>query len=274
MKTSLSSSEDLDFLIFQRRIKEKLGLDLSCYKRKQMERRLRSLVTQAGAKSFREYLQMMERDPEMLEAFRNRVTINVSELFRDPDKFKELATQVLPALLARTHRPRIWSAGCSNGAEAYSLAMLLHEAGIESAKALILATDIDHEMLARAREGLFADADIKNVSAFRRRRFLSRASDAYRVSDDLRRLIEFRHHDLLSEDFETDFHLLLCRNVTIYFTDDAKERLYRRFYNSLAPAGVLLVGATERIFSAREIGFESISPFFYRRPEVERQGED
>ena len=274
MKTPLSSSEDLDFLIFQRRIKEKVGLDLSCYKRKQMERRLRSLVTQAGAKNFREYLQMMERDPEMLEAFRNRVTINVSELFRDPDKFKELATQVLPALLARTHRPRIWSAGCSNGAEAYSLAMLLHEAGIESPEALILATDIDHEMLARAREGLFADADIKNVSAFRRRRFLSRASDAYRVSDDLRRLIEFRHHDLLSEDFETDFHLLLCRNVTIYFTDDAKERLYRRFYNSLAPAGVLLVGATERIFSAREIGFESISPFFYRRPEVERQGED
>lgn len=274
MKTPLSSTEELDFVIFQRRVKEKVGIDLSCYKRKQMERRLRSLVTQAGARNFREYFQMMERDPKTLEAFRNRVTINVSELFRDPDKFEELATQILPALLAQTRRPKIWSAGCSNGAEAYSLAMLLHEAGLASPGARILATDIDHQMLARAREGLFTDADIKNVSARRRRRFFSRASDAYRVSDGLRHLIEFRYHDMLSEDFESDFHLILCRNVTIYFTDDAKELLYRRFYNSLAPAGVLLVGATERIFSASEIGFESISSFFYRRPDVERQGED
>jgi chemotaxis protein methyltransferase CheR len=264
MQSALTIPRDLDYAIFVRRIREKTGVDLSCYKRPQMERRLWALAQESGARSFAEFARMLETSPDLLEAFRRRFTINVSELFRDPQKFHELETRILPELLAQTARPRVWSAGCSYGAEAYSLAILLHER-LGPAGAYVLATDIDEEMLERAREGVFSAADLQHVSAVRQRRWFTAEARGYRVRPELRRAVRFQRHDLLSDRFEKGFHLILCRNVVIYFTDEAKARLYRAFWESLVPGGVLFVGATERIFEAREIGFEQISPFFYRR---------
>ena len=269
--TSLATSrEDLDYLLFQRRIKEKTGIDLSSYKRPQMERRLRALANSAGAHTFREYLILLERDPDLLDAFRRRITINVSELFRNPDKFDELRDAIIPALALTRDRLRIWSAGCSYGAEAYSLAVILHELfGAGAPAHRILATDIDDEMLALARQGHFSDADMKNVGRARRVRFFAPDRGDWRAADPLRQMIDFRRHDLLTEPFARDFDLILCRNVVIYFTDEAKARLYRRFRDSLAPAGVLFIGSTEHIFSVRDIGLEPISSFFYRRMATE-----
>jgi len=229
-----------------------------------MERRLRALLTAAGVRSFREYLYLLERDPELLETFRRRVTINVSELFRNPDKFQELKDAIIPALAREHDRLRIWSAGCSYGAEAYSVAVILHELFGAAHGHRILATDIDDEMLDLARQGRFSDADMKNVDRARRARFFTSDPPGWRAAGPLRQMVDVRRHDLLTEHFERSFHLILCRNVVIYFTDEAKAQLYRGFRDSLVPGGVLFIGSTEHIFSAREIGLESISSFFYR----------
>jgi chemotaxis protein methyltransferase CheR len=269
MTTLTTSRDDLDYLLFQRRIKEKTGIDLSGYKRPQMERRLRALATSAGARSFREYAALLERDPKLLETFRSRVTINVSELFRNPDKFHELKDTIIPALARDHDRLRIWSAGCSYGAEAYSVAIILHELfGPAAQRHLILATDIDDEMLGLARQGRFSDADMKNVDRARRARFFLSDAHGWRAAEPLRQMIDLKRHDLLTEPFERDFDLILCRNVVIYFTDEAKARLYRKFRASLAPGGMLFIGSTEHIFSAREIGLEPISSFLYRTASV------
>lgn len=268
MKAAVRSPEDLDYAIFVKRIAKKTGLDLRAYKRKQMERRLRSLALQRGAGSLREFFDMLDRDPELLEQFRRRMTINVSELFRNPDKFLELESEILPQLMARAAELKIWSAGCSYGAEAYSLAILLAEkrAFPLGQSPPVLGTDIDEEMLARARDGLFSEADTKNVSAARRRRFFVSEDGLYRVRPQIRSMVEFRYHNLLHDDFDRGFHLILCRNVVIYFTDEAKDELYGRFAESLAEGGVLFIGGTERIFAAEAVGLKFISPFFYQRP--------
>ena len=264
--TTTQTREDLDYFVFQRRIKEKTGIDLTAYKRPQMERRLRSLISQSGATSFQQYLHLLDKSPQLMDEFRNRMTINVSELFRNPEKFEELQNDILPRLQSGDRRLRIWSAGCSYGAEAYSLAIILHESALGALNQPILATDIDNEILNRAREGVFSEADMKNVSVIRRRRHFTPIADSWRVADSLRSLVEFRRHDLIAGPFERGFDLILCRNVVIYFTDEAKAHLYRRFRNSLEPGGVLFIGSTEHIIDAREIGFEPVSSFFYRRP--------
>ncbi len=269
---SVSTREELDYLLFQRKVKEKIGIDLAAYKRPQMERRLRSLINQSGATSFQQYLHLLDKKPELIEALRQRMTINVSELFRNPDKFEELQHVIIPELLTLDRRLRVWSAGCSYGAEAYSMAIIMIEAGIMGAPP-ILATDIDEEMLARAREGIFTEADMKNVSPTRRHRFFSRATSGWRAADELRNLIQVRPHNLIADRFERGFHLILCRNVVIYFTDDTKRLLYNKLWDSLQPEGVLFIGGTEHINNARELGFESISAFFYRKAMPQGRGE-
>ncbi len=264
--TSTQTREDLDYLVFQKRIKEKTGIDLTAYKRPQMERRLRSLISQSGATSFQQYLHLLDRSSQLMDEFRKRMTINVSEFFRNPDKFEELQRDILPVLQRQGGRLRAWSAGCSHGAEAYSLALIVHESAPGVLTPPILATDIDGEILNRAREGVFTEADMKNVSVIRRRRYFTRVADGWRVGDTLRPCVEFRRHDLVADAFERGFDLILCRNVVIYFTDDAKAHLYRRLRSSLRPGGVLFIGSTEHIMDAREIGLEPVSAFFYRRP--------
>jgi chemotaxis protein methyltransferase CheR len=266
VKTAVRSADDLDYMIFIKRMAEQAGVDLRAYKRRQMERRLRSLAHQHGASSLRQFAHMLDAQPELLEEFRRRMTINVSEVFRDLDRFEELRRTVLPDILQQTERPKVWSAGCSYGAEAYSLAVLLEEAGVSGQASPVLGTDIDEEMLARARAGIFSEADMKCVSRARRSRFFSREGDKFRVSPEIRARVHLRRHDLVSDPFDRGHHLILCRNVVIYFTDEAKESLYCKFYDSLASGGVLFIGSTERIFQAREIGYESIGPFFYRKP--------
>jgi chemotaxis protein methyltransferase CheR len=263
--TITEPKDSMDYPLFVRRIKEKTGLDLGAYKRPQMERRLNSLVQQAGAKNFCDYLHLLEKDPRLMEAFRKRMTINVSELFRNPDRFAVLREKILPELTAKNRRLNIWSAGCSYGAEIYSVAMLLREMRPVGCSARLLASDIDEEMLARGKSGIFSESDLKNIDEKRRQRFFLRSGEGYQVVPELRQMVEFRRHDLLRQEFEPGFQLILCRNVVIYFTDAAKDVLYRRFYDALAPEGVLFIGSTECIFGAKEIGFETFSPFFYRK---------
>ncbi len=256
---------DREYHYFIAQVRGRTGLDLSQYKQGQMERRIRSMAERAGAATLVEFWKTLTVDAAAMDAFLDRVTINVSELLRNPEKFDELRQWTLPELL-RARRPlQIWSAGCSYGAEAYSLRLLLHQVN-SALNHRILATDIDTRILARAREGVFTVEDMKNVSPALRQRYFTREAEQFRVTAALRQGVEFHRQDLLKDRFPTDMDLILCRNVVIYFTDDAKTELFRRFYAALRPGGYLLVGNTERIHDARDIGFVTPRAFFYQRP--------
>jgi len=253
-----------DYLWFCEQVLRKTGLDLQQYKRPQMERRLRSMAERVSARNLEEYWTILEKDHQLFTQFIDRITINVSELFRNPEKFEELRQVILPEISRLGSPLKVWSAGCSYGAEPYSLAILLEE--IRPLSYHILATDVDETILNKAREGYFAPEDMRNVSSQWRQKYFVQLDNRYQVKPELKRNITFRKHNLLADPFDGGFHLIVCRNVVIYFTEEAKDRLYRRFFQSLVPGGVLFVGSTERIFNYRELGFEMPLSFFYRKP--------
>lgn len=258
---------EMDFNSFKRKVKLAYGLDLNAYKRPQMERRLRANMDRCGAKTFQQYYTFMQKDATLAEDFLDRVTINVSELFRNPDQFEVLRTKVLPVLLEEKRGLSCWSAGCSYGAEPYTLSVLLNELS-PTGRHSILATDIDDKMLARAQRGVFADYEMKNVSSARMSKYFQAVSEGYEAKSLIKNTIRFSKHNLLESNFSTGFDLIICRNVVIYFTDETKAILYKKFFQSLRPGGYLFVGGTERITSYSETGYESIFPFFYRKPKL------
>ncbi len=264
----LNDTDRADFDCFKKVVLRRTGIDLNLYKPQQMHRRLRALVERANLRSFSDYARSIEHNTDEMATFLDRMTINVSELYRNPEKWQELRDRALPPILrkaaAQGRALRIWSAGCSFGAEPYSLAMLLDEIA-PRVRVTLLATDLDEKILAKARLGLFQEADMKNVPPGCRAKHLTQEGTGFQVTPALRSRITFRRHNLLADPFEKDFDLIVCRNVVIYFTDDAKDTLYRRFTDSLRPEGVLFVGGTERIFNYREIGLDTRIPFFYER---------
>jgi len=261
------SQPHFDYEWFKKKIYLKTGIDIGLYKPQQMQRRIGSMMERARVQNYADYYALLERDPSRLTEFLDRLTINVSELFRNPEKFEELKEKILPGILAKNARLKVWSAGCSYGAEPYSVAILLDELtpGIQH---YILASDIDVKILEKAKEGRFTADDMKNVSRERLERYFFRQEGLYQIKTAIRERVTFARHNLLADPFPQGFDLILCRNVVIYFTDVAKDRLYRNFYTALKPGGVLLVGGTERIFQHREIGFSMLAPFCYRK-EVE-----
>lgn len=227
-----------------------------------------ALAQKNGVHSFTAFASVMERDPAMLSEFLDKMTINVTELLRNPDRFTELTSHVLPGLLAQ-HKSAplsIWSAGCSYGAEAYTMALLLHE--LQPAVAhKIKGTDIDLSVLARAERPSFSAADMINLSPARRGAHFLELGGTYQPKAHLKNKVRFEPHDLLGGAYpKSECDLILCRNVVIYFNDDAKERIYRGFFQALRPGGILFVGGTERLSDHRAIGYELARPFFYRKP--------
>lgn len=231
-----------------------------------MKRRIGSLVTRKGYDSYTKYFDMATQDKKEFDAFIEYLTINVSEFFRTPEKFSKLETDVIPDLLTRSPKLNIWSAGCSIGAEPYSLAMILKEM-TPGKQHRILATDLDIEIIAKAKRGIYTDNELKCVEAPRLNKYFTKGSDGtFAVHEDIKKLIEFKRHNLLKDPFETGFDLILCRNVVIYFTEEAKFDLYTNFFHALKPGGILFVGATEAILNFRKIGYTSFQPFFYQKP--------
>ena len=259
--------EDKDWETFKVKLKQKTEIDLDLYKEAQMKRRINNLVIRSPHKSFTAYFDAVAKNKETFAEFIEYLTINVSEFFRNADKFSVLEKSIIPKLLKTSPRLSIWSAGCSIGAEPYSLAIIMKEL-TPNVRHRILATDLDVEILAKARRGVYLDNEIKSMSKDRLQKYFTQTPDGkYAIKPDIKSLIEFRRHNLLKDRFETGFDLILCRNVVIYFTEEAKAQLYSNFFNALKPGGMLFVGATEAILNYRKLGYTSSQPFFYEKPQ-------
>lgn len=267
MTTRTAASPSPDYLRFCDGVRQVCGIDLGHYRPAQMERRLRTFAERSGHADLDAYLADIRRNIVARDDFLDRMTINVSELFRNPERFAELEKIHLPSLQSGSPRGlRVWSAACSYGAEPYSLAILLHELD-PAGRHEVCATDIDQSILARAREGAFSRADLRNVTPARRARwFTDTPGGGGAVAiEELRRAVRFSHMDLLKDRFPTGQDLILCRNVVIYFTEDAKRLIYGKLREALRPGGILMVGSTESIADAEKTGWEKAGTFFYRR---------
>jgi len=263
--------DDLGYAYFLRAVRRLTGVDLAHYRQGQMRRRLDALVQRVGARNYLEYAKLLERDPARLQEFRDYFTINVTEFFRDPERFRYLEQRVLPELLRARTGLNVWSAACSTGAEPYSVAILLRELAPRGPHR-ILATDVDRTGLARARQGdCYGPSDVRNVSPERLARHFVRAADGatWAVRPEVRALVEFREHNLLDLAPHGSFDLILCRNVVIYFTEEAKRQLYARLAAALRPGGVLFVGGTEIVPAGGELGLQPSGPSFYRKDRAE-----
>ncbi len=239
------------------------GLDLREYKQDRLRRRLLSWAEARGDHDLAALGRRLANDPKEMRELLDRVSINVSELYRNPDRWADLERKILPGLVARAGTLRCWSAGCSFGAEAHTLATILECGGHQHS---IIGTDIDEDALARARAGRFDAAAMRGVPSNVKEKHFSKVGEEWQAGLEIRRNLRFKVGDLLQDRFERDLDLILCRNVVIYFNDAAKDRLYRRLFEALRPGGILFVGSTERIFDARGIGYAAPLPFFYQKP--------
>ena len=210
------------------------------------------------------FLELLNNDREIYRRFLDHLTINVSEFFRNNQQWQVLEKEIMPMLINERSGLKIWSAGCSTGEEAYSLAIMCREKGIHLHDR-ILATDLDQEVLAKAQQGLYSIKAVEGIPQPLRERYFRREDNQYRVVDEIRRMVRFERHDLLRDWFTPDQDLILCRNVVIYFTEETKQNLYKKFTAALRPAGVIFIGSTEQIFQSRELGLKTIATFFYRK---------
>ena len=242
-----------------------LGMDLTQYKAAQVWRRVNSFATGRGFAGADDLLAAARADAGLRDAFRDMLTINVSEFFRNPEVWDALAANYLPAILRPGQPARIWSAGCSIGFEPYTIGMLARE-GFAQAGYRMLATDLDVVALAQAQAGRYREDQMAGLSEARRTRFFRQAPDGrFEVGPELKAPVAFRRHDLLADRYETGFDLVVCRNVVIYFTEDAKREIFARFAASLRPGGTLLIGATESINQARSSGLIAHGAGFYEK---------
>ena len=253
-----------DYVAFCRGVRDLCDIDLLDYKRGQMERRVRSFADRCGHAGLTHYLEALEEDPSALDEFIDRVTINISTLWRNPEQWDLLQRTIVPELAA-DGTLRAWSAGCSYGAEAYTLAAVCRLAAPRATTA-ILGTDIDRRAIDRAQRGEFTAEDVRYAPPVALRHFFAPAGEHWRPSAELRALVSFEVGDLLRLRPPTGaYDLVLCRNTVIYFTTHVRDALHARLATALRSGGVLVVGATERISTPDRVGLELVAPLTYRK---------
>lgn len=264
------SDEDFQFIV--QLIAQRSGIALSEVKRNLVYSRLARRLRTLKLKSFSSYCRVLTNDDgSELEQFVNALTTNLTAFFREPKHFEFLSETLLPAVRkAPDHTPlRIWSAGCSTGEEAYSLAMTLEGALPDSQDARILATDLDSSVIARARTGVYESSRVQSIPETRLKQWFQRGTGLnegrVRVRPAIRERVTFRQLNLMEPwPMRKPFDIIFCRNVVIYFDRETQRRLFDRFADQLRPGGYLFVGHSETLHKVCE-RFRLIGNTIYQR---------
>lgn len=255
-----------DYEYFKKEILKLTTIDLNCYKEKQMKRRIDALISKNGVVGYDKYVQILKTDKNRFDEFVTYLTINVSEFYRNPEQWKILDQEVIPELLTRYGKNlKIWSAACSTGDEPYSLVMALSK-HIPLNQIRIIATDLDKQVIEKAKVGLYSSKSITAVPDDLKKKYFTQVGVSYKISDEIKSRVEFKEHNLLKDSYFNDCNLIVCRNVLIYFTEEAKDEVFCKFYKSLSKGGILFIGSTEQIMNYRDIGYDRRGSFFYEKP--------
>lgn len=250
---------------FKKDVLQLTGIDLSAYREDQMKRRIDTLIARNGINNYKAYVALLKKDRAKFEQFVNFLTINVSEFYRNPVQWGVLEQEVIPALIQRFGKfLKVWSAACSTGDEPYSLVMALSRY-LPLSNIRVIATDIDRQVLDKARVGQYSEKSIVSVPQEFKRKYFKKVGNGYQVADEIKRQVEFREHNLLKDLYPSGCHLIVCRNVMIYFTEETRDQIYRKFSASLVRGGVLFIGSAEQIIRYKELKFQRKKSFFFQK---------
>ena len=245
-------NEAESFIRIKTAIQANTNLDVGQYKENYLKRRLAVRMRSLQVTTYTDYLAVMMKDPKEYELLLDKLTINVTEFFRDPEVFIELENTVLPEVLrAAGHSGgiKVWSAGCSTGEEPYSIAMTIEETseklGVKNPAYEIYATDLDPIALQRAFSGKYEGRTLNNIAAARRKKYFTQEGNVFSITDRLKEKIKFIKFNLMEEYKKDFFEIVFCRNVIIYFTRELQGTVLTHYYDSLKDNGVLFLGKTE-----------------------------
>jgi chemotaxis methyl-accepting protein methylase len=258
-------SDDREFQALLAKISAERDFRCASYKEKCLRRRIGVRLRARGVQGYADYGRLLDGDAREYEKLLDTLTINVTKLFRNWETYSALADHVVPELW-RAHGSslNVWSAGCSSGEEAYSLAVLLHQHALRAghvdrlARVRVLGTDIDRESLERATRGTFVDAAFADTPADLRARYFS-AQVPSAVDPAVRAMVRFERRDLINEPAPGDQQLIACRNVLIYFDRETQEQLFQRFHDALVPGGFLVLGKVETLLGATRSLFDPVN---------------
>ena len=255
------TADEAAFRALTRKISREVGLPLEAYKDKCLRRRIAVRMRACGAQTFEEYQAVLDRAPLEYQRLKDTITINVTRFYRNAETWNVLRSSLIQEICrSNDGEIRVWSAGCSSGEEPYTLMMLiadyLDQQGTPErlSRVTVDATDIDRQCLERARKGRYLRDALSHLPPLWGQRYFEQDGNEFRVIDRLRDRVHVKASDL-SQDPPTrqNYHLILCRNVVIYFERPAQERVFATFAGALAPGGFLVLGKVETLFGpARE----------------------
>ncbi len=256
-----------DYEWFKKAVYDLTKIDLNSYKEKQMKRRIDTLIGKYDVKGYDGFAELIKKDREALDSFVSYLTINVSEFFRNADQWNLMDKEMVPELMSKFGKNlKIWSAACSTGDEPYTIVMMLSK-HMPLNQINVLATDLDAVVLAKAKAGIYDKKEVAGVPAeFKSKYFEETPDGRMKVSEEIKSRVTFKQADLLRDPYPKDCHLLVCRNVLIYFTEEAKDEIFRKYFDSLAPGGILFIGSTEQIINYKEMGYVRKNSFYYEKP--------
>ena len=272
----MTAAEDPGFAALARKISLGAGLPVDAYKDKCVRRRIAVRMRACGVHTYADYQRLLDQSPVEYERLRDALTINVTRFYRNPETWNLLRRDLIPRLCApATGEIRIWSAGCSSGEEAYTLAILAAEhleragRGRELGRLVVDATDVDRLSLERAQAARYRPENLSEMPPELLDRYLEPAGAELQVVARVRERVFVRRLDLSTGQLlRRDYHMVVCRNVLIYFDRPMQERLFQMFSDSLAPGGYLVLGKVETLFGVARDRLSIVDPRerVYRRP--------
>jgi chemotaxis methyl-accepting protein methylase len=257
----------------KRKIEKDRGFNCQFYKEKCLRRRIAVRMRARGQHSFAEYGQLLDRDPAEYDHLLDTLTINVTKFFRNLETWQAVEQHVLPTLFEGRGPVKVWSAGSASGEEAYTCSILMREwlekerrTG-EAPRIQITGTDIDRRSLDAARKGEYPELSMAETPGRVLERWFS-PGPPFVLRPEARQGVGFERRDLISGEPLGGQHLIFCRNVVIYFDRDIQERLFKRFYDSLAPGGFLVMGKVETLIGEARLLFRPVNnrERIFRRP--------
>ena len=254
----------MDYEGFKLEIYKLTDINLSLYKEKQMKRRIDSLIRKNGYELYKDYVQALKREKTIYNEFINYLTINVSEFYRNPEQWEVLKDQMLPMLSNRFPDLKVWSTACSTGDEPYTLVMVLNQ-HIPLGNIKILATDIDEEALRKAKAGNYSEKSLEKLPRAYINKYFTKDENIYTIKDEVKRCVEFSKINLLKDPYPSQCDLIVCRNVLIYFTEEAKSEMYAKFNKAMKNNSILFIGSTEQIIMSGRYKLNPIKTFFYTK---------
>jgi chemotaxis protein methyltransferase CheR len=245
-------------------ISRNLIFDTGKYNDSYLKRRLISRMFAHRIEFFGCYYLYLKKHPEEIDILHKHLTVNVTNFFRNPEMFEAIKKDIFPIIFSKNNNfVKIWSAGCSSGEETYSLAIIAKDYITQNKLSVnleILGTDIDKPSLDIAKKGIYKKEQLSSTTKAILTKYFSKEGDNYKINEDIKKMVIFKRHDLFFDRYMIGYYdLILCRNVVIYFTKDAKEKLYEKFYKALKKEGYLILGKSEIITGSSRTIFKVVN---------------